>query len=119
VAHDESQITQTFSLSQTSRISFAAILGVKAYVELFEGKMNKKEVNYKNFKHMTHAVMVLILMSTISFNVALWPHYGWNSPFLLGICFFGVILQFLLLVPTYVQNAVSFIALTFFLQQYA
>jgi hypothetical protein len=85
---------------------------------MYEGKMKNSEVNYKNFKHTTHAVMVLILLSTVAFNTSLWAHYGWNSPIVLAICFFGVIVQFLLLVPTHVQNIVSFIALTFFLQQY-
>jgi hypothetical protein len=96
----------------------AAILAIKAYVEMYEGKMKKNEVNYKNFRNTTHAVMVLILLSTVAFNVSLWPHYGWNSPLLLSICFFGVIVQFLLLAPTPVQNILSFILLTFFLQQY-
>jgi len=94
-------------------------LGIKAYVEIYEGKINKKTVNYKNYRNITHAVMILIMFSTVAFNVALWPHYGWNSPLILGICFFGVILQFVLLVPTWVQNAVGFVGLTFFIQQYS
>jgi len=95
------------------------ILAIKSYVEMYEGKMKKKEVNYKNFKNTTHAVIVLILLSTIAFNAALWPHYGWNSPIVLGVCFFGVILQFLLLVPTYIQNITGALVLAFFLQEYS
>lgn len=106
-------------ISSVSHTPLAAILSIKAYVELYEGKMKKNAVNYKNYRNTTHAVMVLLLLATVAFNAALWPHYGWNSPFVLGIAFFGVIVQFLLMVPTYVQNAVGFVALTFFLQQYA
>jgi|UPI000581AC63 hypothetical protein len=96
-----------------------AILSIKAYVELFEGRIKKTEVNYKNFRQTTHAVLFLLLMSSLAFNVALWPHYGWNSPIVLGLAFFGVILQFLLLVPTSIQNAVAFVGITYFLQEYS
>lgn len=92
---------------------------IKGYVELYEGKMKKNQVNYKNFPQTTHAVMLLILLSTVAFNVALWPHYGMNSPLVLGIFFFGIILQLMLMVPVYIQNIVGFVALTFFLQQYS
>jgi hypothetical protein len=68
-------------------------MGLKAYVEMYEGQLRKKQVNYKNFPQTTHLVMALIVLSTITFNVALWPHYGMNSPIILAIFFFGVILQ--------------------------
>jgi len=93
-------------------------LGIKAYVELFEGRFNKKTVNYDNFPQSTHAAIVLFLLSSLAFHIALWPHYRWNSVVVLSLAFFGVILQFLLLVPSWVQNIVSFVVLTFFLQQY-
>ena len=80
--------------------------------------MKKATVNYKNFPQTTHAVLLLIVVSSVAYNIALWPHYGWNAPFILAIAGFGLILQFLLLVPTSVQNAVAFVGLTFFLQQY-
>jgi hypothetical protein len=60
---------------------------------MYEGQIRKNQVNYKNFPQTTHLVMALILLSTVTFNVALWPHYGMNSPIILGIFFFGVILQ--------------------------
>mmetsp|Transcript_19000 Transcript_19000/g.40889 ORF Transcript_19000/g.40889 Transcript_19000/m.40889 type:complete len:185 (+) Transcript_19000:187-741(+) len=96
-----------------------AILMVKAYVETFEVKLRKKEVNYKNYPQTTHTIIGLILASTVAFNCALWPHYGWNTPILMGTCFFGIILQFMLLVPTYVQNVVGLIVFTFVLQEYS
>ena len=92
---------------------------IKAYIETYEGKVLKKAINYESYKQTTHAVIGLILVSTVAFNIALWPHYGWNTPILLGLCFFGVILQFLLIVPTYVQNIVGIVMFTFFLQEYA
>jgi len=88
-------------------------------VEIFEGRINKKKVNYDNFRQATHAAIALLLVSSLAFNIALWPHYRWNSPLVLGLAFFGVFLQFLLLVPSSIQNIVTFIALTFFLQEYA
>jgi hypothetical protein len=91
---------------------------VKAYVELFEGKLNKKKVDYEHFKQSTHAAIFLILLSSFAFHIALWPHYGWNTPIVLGLFGFGVVLQFLLLVPSWVQNVVGFVLLTFFLQEY-
>jgi hypothetical protein len=37
----------------------------------------------------------------------------------LGLAFFGVIMPLLLMIPSWLQNIVSFVALTAFLQQYA
>ena len=85
---------------------------------MYEGKMRKQTVNYANFKQTTHLGMFLLLLSSIAYHVALWPHYGWNTPVVLILCLFGAIVPFLLLVPTWVQNLVGVVGLTFFLQQY-
>lgn len=95
-----------------------AILFVKAYVEMFAGKMQKKQVNYQNFRQSTHAIMFLLLLSSVAFHVSLWPAYGWQTVAIMMIIGYGVLLQFSLLVPTYVQNIVGFIGITFFIQEY-
>ena len=95
-----------------------ALLFVKAYVELYAGKIQKKKISYKTFPQSTHACMVFTLLSSISFHIALWPVYASGSMvvmFLVGI----FILNFCLLMPTYVQNLVAFVLLTFFLQEYS
>ena len=97
----------------------AAILAVKAYVEMYEGKMRKQTVNYKNFRQSTHAIMLLFTIATVAFYVALWPAYGWKSVLIMCAVGYGILLQFALLVPTYVQNIVGFVLMTFFLQEYA
>lgn len=98
--------------------SFSALLGIKAYVEIFEGYLKKQKVEYANFRQSTHAAIALFLASSLAYHVALWPHYGWNSIVVLSLAFFGVILQFLLLAPAWVQNIAGFVLLTFFLQEY-
>jgi hypothetical protein len=60
-----------------------------------------------------------MLLDSFFFHVALWPHYGWNTTIVLGLLFFGIVLQFCLLVPTYIQNIAGAVALTFFLQEYS
>lgn len=80
--------------------------------------MNKKQVNYKNFKNATHVAMVLILLASIAFHVALWPQYGWNTPVVLFLAFVGVAVQAMVIIPVWLQNIVTFVGLTFFLQQY-
>lgn len=92
---------------------------IKAYVETYEVKIRHQQVDYKNYPQTTHTVIGLILASTVAFNCAFWAHYGWNTPILLGVCFFGIILQFMLLVPTYVQNIVGLATFTFILQEYS
>lgn len=107
-------------LSTTPKPPDVAMFMVKGYVELYEGRMKKVKVNYQNFKQTTHLVLGLWCLSALFFHIALWPHYGWNTPLVLGFAGFGVVLQFLLLFPnTLIQNAVAFVALTFLLQQYA
>ena len=94
-----------------------AILTIKAYVELYQGKLHKRKVNYDNFKQTTHAVLLLMVVTSLAFHVALWPRYGvatFAVLFLLGV----ILLNTALLIPTYVQNLVSVIFMTFFLQQY-
>lgn len=99
--------------------SSVAILAVKAYIELYQGKMKNRKVNYENFRQSTHAIMALILLASISFHVALWPEFGGPRTFLIMTLFgFGVLLQFMLLTPTYVQNIVGSVLMTFFIQQY-
>lgn len=49
---------------------------LKAYVELVEGKRNKKKVEYDNFKTVTHLTIFLILVAWISFHLSLSPVYG-------------------------------------------
>jgi hypothetical protein len=96
----------------------SAIFFLKAYIETYQGKIRKQEVNYKKFPQSTHAGIALIVVASIAFHIAYWPHYGWNSPLVLGLLFWGVIIQFLLLVPTTVQNIVGFVGLTYILQEY-
>ena len=95
-----------------------AILFLKAYVELYAGKLQKQKISYQTFPQTTHAVMVLILLSSLAFHLALWPVFGSTSMlimFLIGM----FILNFCLLMPTSVQNLVAFVLLTFFLQEYS
>jgi hypothetical protein len=89
------------------------------YVELYMGRVKKVKVDYKNFPQSTHAVIALILFASISFNIALWPVYRAKTLLIMTMFGFGVLLQFALLVPSYVQNAVGFVLLTFFLQEYS
>uniref|UniRef100_A0A7S4MDQ8 Uncharacterized protein n=1 Tax=Odontella aurita TaxID=265563 RepID=A0A7S4MDQ8_9STRA len=96
-----------------------AILAIKLYIELFCGKMHGKRVNYDNFRHWTHALILLILIATVSFHVALWPHYGGAKTMLVLTIFgFGLLIPLSLLLPMYVQNGLAAVIMTFFLQQY-
>jgi hypothetical protein len=94
-----------------------AIVMIKAYVELYAGKLQQQTVNYANFKQTTHGALLLILTSSFCFHVALWPHYG-TTTFLVLFLVSVVLLQTALLIPTYLQNLISVVALTFFLQEY-
>ena len=83
------------------------------------GRHKKVKVDYKTFPQSTHAVILLILLASLSFHIALWPVYGAKTLLIMGMVGFGILLQFALLVPTYIQNGVGFVLLTFFLQEYA
>ena len=96
-----------------------ALLAVKAYVELYEGKLKDKKVEYENFKTATHWTIFLILMSWFSFHMALSPVYGTFKTWLIMVGIgYGVLIQVALFIPVWGQNAISFILLTFFLQVY-
>lgn len=99
--------------------SSIAILGLKGYVELYEGKNRNKAVEYDNFKSATHWTILLIGISWIAFHMALSPVYGTVKTWLIMIGFgYGVLIQSALMIPVWGQNIISFILMTFFLQMY-
>jgi uncharacterized membrane protein len=85
---------------------------------MYAGKIQGKIVKYENFRSSTHAIIFLIILSSLSFHVALWPAYGGMTLLIMVIFGFGILIQFALLVPTYVQNLVGVILMTFFIQEY-
>lgn len=85
---------------------------------MYAGKIQGKIVKYENFRSSTHATIFLILLSSLSFHVALWPAYRGMTLLIMVIFGFGILIQFALLVPTYVQNLVGVILMTFFIQEY-
>ena len=96
-----------------------AIEAIKGYVELYEGKLLKRKIEYQTYKHSTHAIILLILIAWLAFDIALWPAYGgFKTFFIMGLFGYGILLQSLLLVPTLLHNFVSIVLMTLFIQQY-
>eukprot|EP00568_Trieres_chinensis_P001697 CAMPEP_0183302298 /NCGR_PEP_ID=MMETSP0160_2-20130417/8133_1 /TAXON_ID=2839 ORGANISM="Odontella Sinensis, Strain Grunow 1884" /NCGR_SAMPLE_ID=MMETSP0160_2 /ASSEMBLY_ACC=CAM_ASM_000250 /LENGTH=151 /DNA_ID=CAMNT_0025465049 /DNA_START=277 /DNA_END=732 /DNA_ORIENTATION=+ len=96
-----------------------AILAMKSYMELYQGKIKGVRVDYKNFRQATHMLIFLILLATVCFYVALSPHYGGAKTMLVLTVFgWGVLIPASLLLPTYAQNGVAVTLMTFFIQQY-
>mmetsp|Transcript_1437 Transcript_1437/g.3056 ORF Transcript_1437/g.3056 Transcript_1437/m.3056 type:complete len:170 (-) Transcript_1437:2215-2724(-) len=96
-----------------------AVMAIKAYVELYEGKKKKKSVDYKNFKSVTHWTLLLIIASWISFHMAICPVYGFFKTWLIMVGFgYGILIQSALMIPVWGQNFISVVLMTFFLQQY-
>jgi len=96
-----------------------AIMALKGYVELYEGKKKKRKVEYANFKSVTHWTIFLIMLSWISFHMALSPVYGMFKSWIIMIGFgYGVLIQAALMIPVWGQNLISVVLMTFFLQMY-
>lgn len=96
-----------------------AILALKGYVELYQGKKKNKKVEYDNFKSATHWTILLIVISWISFHLALSPVYGTLKTWVIMLGFgWGVLIQGALLIPVWGQNLIAVVAMTFFLQMY-
>ena len=94
-------------------------MALKAYVELYQGKKKNKKVEYENFKAATHWTILLILISWISFHLALSPVYGTFKTWLIMIGFgWGVLIQSALMIPVWGQNLLSVVLMTFCLQMY-
>ena len=117
-------ITMTFPDSRIDRLlicialSFStALFSLKAYVEMYTGKLHKQEVSYKALPQLTHAAILLICLSGMSFHIALWPVYGAQSMFVMFLVG-AFLLNFCLMFPTIVQNIVAFALFTFFIQEY-
>lgn len=96
-----------------------AIMSLKAYVELYEGKTRNKKVEYENFKTATHITIFLIMGAWISFHMALSPVYGGFKTWIVMVGFsYGVLIQSSLFIPVWGQNFLSVVVMTVFLQQY-
>jgi len=96
-----------------------AIMAIKAYVELYEGKRRNKKVEYDNFKSATHWTILLIVIAWISFHMSLSPHFGTFATWLIMIGFgFGVLIQSALMIPVWGQHFISVVLMTVFLQMY-
>ena len=101
-------------------VASMAILALKTYIEMFMGKVKKIRVEYKNFKHETHFILALLMIASISFHVALTEAFGgfWRTVLMLDVLFgYGVLLQLMLLIPTYAQNLLFGIVMTWFIQE--
>jgi len=94
-----------------------ALFSIKAYVEMYTGKLKKREVSYKALPRLTHAAIVFIFLSGIAFHISLWPVYGAQSMFIMFLVG-AFLLNFCLMFPTIIQNVVAIVLLTFFLQEY-
>jgi hypothetical protein len=116
ILHSPSVSHEWFKLGIATTI---LLLAIKAYVELYEGKLRDKKVEYENFRSATHWVILLLLMSWISFHKSLSPVYGTFKTWLIMCGFgWGILIQGALFIPVWGQNAISFVLLTFFLQTY-
>lgn len=116
ILHSPNVSHEWFKIGLASSI---AVMALKGYVELYEGKKKKKKVEYDNFKTATHWTIFLILLSWISFHMALTPVYGTFKTLVIMIGFgYGFLIQAALMIPVWGQNLISVVLMTFFLQTY-
>ena len=98
-----------------------AILAIKAYCEMYLGRIKKVKVNYENLRQETHLLMILIILASISFHIAIKDEFGgfWKTVLFLDVLFgYGLLLHTMLLIPTWAQNLISSVLMTWFIQQY-
>ena len=116
ILHSPNVSHEWFKIGLASSI---AVMALKGYVELYEGKKKKKKVEYDNFKSATHWTILFIMISWISFHLSLSPAYGHFKTWLIMIGFgYGVLIQSALMIPVWGQNILSVVLMTFFLQMY-
>lgn len=116
ILHNPNVSHELFKIGLASSI---AVMAIKGYVELYQGKRNNKKVEYENFKSATHWTILFILAAWVSFHMALSPVYGTLKTWLIMIGFgWGVLIQSALLIPVWAQNIISVVLMTFFLQMY-
>jgi len=82
--------------------------------------MKKNKIDYQHYAKSTHAIILLSLFASLAFHIALWPAYGGLKTIVIVNVFFayGILLQVMLLVPSWAQNILTFIFMALFIQQY-
>ncbi|GMH82196.1 hypothetical protein TrST_g11678 [Triparma strigata] len=108
------------TLMNLSVMSSLAMLTLKVYMESLRPSRFKDKLVYENAKQQTHTAIALILFSSVTFNAALWPKYGFVQTCLIAAMVgYGILWNFFMLVPwTSVQNFVGIVGCMFFLQSY-
>ena len=105
-----------------SILSTLVLISVKVYMENLRPTRNiKDKLVYENYKTLTHAAICLILISSVGFNMALWPRYGFAKTCLISTMVgYGIVFNFMVFVPwNWVQNVVGVVGGTWFLQHYS
>ena len=88
-------------------------------MELYEGHAKKRKVEYQNYKNCTHAVLLLLILASVAFHIALWPCYGGPRTIFIMILFgYGILLQLAILLPLWAQNLITFVVMALFIQEY-
>jgi hypothetical protein len=94
------------------------LMFLKAYVELYVGKLHNQTISYRTMPRSTHASIGLLLLAGSCFQVALWPAYGVGKSIVIIVLLVTFLINFCLMFPTVVQNMIAIVLLTFFLQEY-
>mmetsp|Transcript_65224 Transcript_65224/g.96445 ORF Transcript_65224/g.96445 Transcript_65224/m.96445 type:complete len:180 (-) Transcript_65224:669-1208(-) len=95
-----------------------ALLALKSYVELYQGKTKKIKVRYENFKQETHTVMILMLLISIAFHKSLWAVHGAGETMFIMFLFGCICLNTALMMPPWAWNLLAVVLLTLFIQMY-
>ncbi|GMI13533.1 hypothetical protein TrLO_g6785 [Triparma laevis f. longispina] len=120
MSHSTSATAVNHMVMTLSVMSSLSILTLKVYMESLRPTRFKDKLVYENFKTHTHLAIVLLLFSSLTFNIALWPKYGFlKTCAIAAMVGYGILFNFFMLVPwTSVQNFVGMVGCMFFLQNY-
>lgn len=106
------------NLSITSTL---ILLTLKVYLEQLRPDRNTLKLSYETHRKQTHLCIALIVISSLLFNLSLYPRYGFTQTMIItSMVGYGVLWQFFMLVPySLAQNLAGIVGATYFLQEYA
>ena len=94
---------------------------MKVYLEQLRPDRNTVTLSYETHRQQTHLCIALIVLSSLLFNLSIYPRYGLTSTLLVSVMVgYGILWQFFMLVPySLAQNVAGIVGVTYFVQEYA
>ncbi|TYZ62850.1 hypothetical protein PybrP1_003579 [[Pythium] brassicae (nom. inval.)] len=89
-----------------------------SYIELYRSMLLREKVSYETARTSTHGMLASMVAAGVCFSVGLWPVWHWLTLPYLFMCFWGVIVQIVVIFPVQAQRVIFACGYLWFMHAY-